>query len=50
MYNYHCYVCVAGYDWPLNYHFVFDIFALLTLLTVFISIFLPRSIEKKREN
>jgi len=39
----------TGLGWPLNYHFVFDLLAVLGLLTIAVSLFLPKTIEKKRE-
>jgi MFS family permease len=38
-----------GYSWPLDYHFVFNTVALLAVALIFISLLLPKSIEKKRE-
>ena len=39
----------TGLGWPLNYHFVFDLLAVLGLLTIAVSLFLPKTVEKKRE-
>lgn len=36
-----------GKGWPLNYHFVFDLLALVTVAVVIVSCFLPKTIEKK---
>ena len=41
-------VC-AGLGWPLNYHFVFDLCAVLGVVIIIISLFLPKSSETKRE-
>ena len=38
-----------GYGWPLDFHFVFNLVAVFSSLLIFISLFLPKSIEKKRE-
>ena len=39
----------AGLGWPLNYHFVFDLCAVLGVVLIIISLFLPKSSETKRE-
>lgn len=39
----------TGLGWPLNYHFMFDLLAVLALLTIVLSLFLPKTVEKKRE-
>ena len=39
----------SGYGWPLDYHFVFNMVAVLSLGLIFISLLLPKSIEKKRQ-
>ena len=39
----------TGLGWPLNYHFMFDLLAVLALVTIGISLFLPKTVEKKRE-
>ena len=39
----------AGLGWPLNYHFVFDLCAVLGVILIIISLFLPKSSETKRE-
>lgn len=38
----------TGLGWPLDYHFVFNLCALFSLVLIVISLFLPKSIEKKR--
>ena len=42
-------MCTAGKGWPLNYHFVFDLLAVVTVAVVIVSCFLPKTIEKKRD-
>lgn len=39
----------SGYGWPLDYHFVFNVVAVFGIVLIIISLFLPKSIEKKRE-
>ena len=39
----------AGKGWPLNYHFMYDLVAVSSLVAVVISFFLPKTIEKKRD-
>ena len=36
-------------NWPVNYHMMFDIIAIICIGIVIVSLFLPKSIEKKRE-
>lgn len=39
-----------GISWPMNYHFTFYLLTIFSLFTVGLSLFLPQSAEKKREN
>ena len=39
----------TGLSWPLNYHFVLDVLAVSALLAAVASLFLPKTIEKKRD-
>ena len=43
------YVC-AGRGWPLNFHFMFDLLAVLTVGVVLLSLLLPKSAERKRDS
>ena len=38
----------VGHGWPLNYHFIYDVTALMTIIIILISFALPKSSEKKR--
>ena len=44
-----CFHTFPGASWPLNFHFTFDLLAVLTVLTAAISLALPKNIEKKRD-
>lgn len=39
----------VGKGWPLNFHFVLDVCAVIAVMTAAMTLLLPRSIEKKRE-
>ena len=40
----------SGLKWPLNYHLMFEIMAVIALGIMLFSLLLPKTIEKKREN
>ena len=47
---YSCVCCsYVGKGWPLNYHLVLDVCALVAIITAAMTLLLPRSIENKRE-
>ena len=39
----------SGLSWPLNYHSMFEIIAILALGIILFSLLLPKTIEKKRQ-
>ena len=41
---------LLGLGWPLNFHFVFDLMLVSSVVTILLSFFLPKSIEKKRQS
>ena len=41
--------CSAGLGWPLNYHLVFLLCAIVAIGSVLVSCLMPKTIEKKRE-
>ncbi len=43
------FISPSGKGWPLNFHFVFDILAICAIGVIVLALFLPRSIEMKRE-
>ena len=42
------FVSHSGKGWPLNYHFVFDLLAVCSIILVVVALLLPKSIELKR--
>ena len=38
----------VGHGWLLNYHFIYDVTALMTIIIILISFALPKSSEKER--
>ena len=38
-----------GSSWPLNFHLAFDLLTVSAILTTAVSLFLPQTIEKKRD-
>ena len=41
---------LPGLGWPLNYHLVFVMCAVISVASVLLSCLMPKSIEKKRES
>ena len=41
---------LPGLSWPLNYHLVFDMCAILSVLIIVFSLLMPGTIEKKRDS
>lgn len=46
----HLIASCIGKGWPLNYHLVFDLLAVGSVVAIALCLLLPASIEKKREN
>ena len=44
----HYYFATIGHGWPLNYHFIYDVVAVMVVIFILISFALPKSTEKKR--
>jgi len=44
-----CFYTPPGSSWPLNFHLAFDLLAVSAILTTAVSLFLPQTIEKKRD-
>lgn len=39
---------IIGHGWPLNYHFIYDVTALMVVIIILISFALPKASETKR--